>query len=179
LYVIKAYHPKPTSTKALSRGFTVVELLIVIAVTAILLALATPNLRGVIERNQLVGQANELAAAMALARSEAVSRGIQAGVCASSDDGASCSGSWTGNDIVVFIDEDNSGDLDGGERVLKVFPTNGDLTLTGTADEFLFRPNGFGVITNADLGVTVCHAGNPNCRIVTVRPSGIVSVTKS
>jgi type IV fimbrial biogenesis protein FimT len=166
------------SARRAAAGFTVIELMIVMAVTAILLALATPNLRGVLERNQLLGQANELAGAMALARSEAVSRGVQAGVCASDDDGATCGAAWTGNDVVVFIDENNDGSFTAGERVLKVLTTSPDLTVTGGANEFIFRSNGFGVITDADLNLTVCHEGTTNCRQVQVRPSGIVSVVR-
>ncbi len=163
-------------TRRAEEGFTVIELMIVLAVTAILLALATPNLRGVIERNQLLGQANELAGAMALARSEAVSRGQQTGVCASDDQGASCGAAWSGNDVVVFIDDDASGAFSAGDRVLKVLSTSDDLTVTGAANEFLFRPNGFGVLTADDLDLTVCHDGNTDCRQVQIRPSGIVSV---
>ncbi|MEE4216333.1 MAG: hypothetical protein V2I48_01890, partial [Xanthomonadales bacterium] len=58
-------------------------------------------------------------------------------------------------------------------------PTNQDLTIAGAANPFIFRPNGFGFINNADFGLTVCHEGGTDCRVVNVRPSGIVTVTKS
>lgn len=173
---LKRSAPQPARRE--QAGFTVIELMIVLAVTALLLALATPNLRGVIERNELLGQANEMAGALALARSEAVSRGQQAGVCASDDGGATCGASWTGNEVVVFIDENADGAFNAGERVLRVMRTNPDLTVTGSADTYLFRPSGFGVLTNADLNVTVCHTGRTDCRQVQVRPSGLVSVVK-
>lgn len=165
---------------ARTRGFTVIELMIVLVVTAILLALATPNLRGVLARNQLLGQANELAGALALARSEAVSRGVQAGVCAS-DDGTTCSGSdadWS-EFIVVFVDEDNDDTFDSTEPLLKSLASTQDVNWTATTATFLFSPAGFSTqaaLTNVD----VCHedlSENNRCRRITVQPSGIVSVT--
>lgn len=96
------------------QGVTLVELLIVLVVTAVLLGLATPNLSGVLQRNQLLGQANELASALALARSEAVSRGQQAGICGSTDGAACANGTdWSNSSVLVFVDGNGNGSFDG------------------------------------------------------------------
>ncbi len=171
------------ATPVRHRGFTVIELMIVLVVTAILLALATPNLRGVLERNQLLGQANEMAAALTLARSEAVARGLQAGVCASAN-GTSCSTSaanW-GDFVVVYVDEDIDGTFDADEPLLKSFQSTPDVSWTfdTDVDNFLFNAAGFSTLA-AQRSVTLCHdeaAEGDRCRTVTVQPSGIVSVTK-
>ncbi len=55
-----------------SSGFTLVELLVVIAVAAILATLAVPSLRTTMHNNQLDTVSNMLVAALATARSEAV-----------------------------------------------------------------------------------------------------------
>ena len=67
-------------------GFTLVELMIVVALVAILLALAAPSFRDTIARNRLEGVAGELSTDFQYARSEAVARNAQVGLIA----GANC-----------------------------------------------------------------------------------------
>ena len=55
-------------------GFTLVELLIVIAVLAIGLTIAVPSFQEIIKRNQIAAQNNELIALVHLARNEAIRR---------------------------------------------------------------------------------------------------------
>jgi type IV fimbrial biogenesis protein FimT len=61
-------------------GFTLVELMIVVALVAILLALAAPSFRETLARNRLEGVAGELATDFQYARSEAVARNAQVGL---------------------------------------------------------------------------------------------------
>jgi len=56
------------------RGFTLVELLITVVVIAILVALATPSFRGLMDRNAVTATANDLLSSILLARSEAIKR---------------------------------------------------------------------------------------------------------
>ena len=61
-------------------GFTLVELMIVVALVAILLSLAAPSFRETIARNRLEGVAAELSTDFQYARSEAVARNAQVGL---------------------------------------------------------------------------------------------------
>jgi type IV fimbrial biogenesis protein FimT len=54
------------------RGLTLVELLVVIAIAAVLAVIAVPSLRSTLQTNQLDTVSNQLVAALATARSEAV-----------------------------------------------------------------------------------------------------------
>lgn len=63
-----------------ARGFTLVELLVVIALVAIILALAAPSFTGTLARKRLEGVASELATDLQYARSEAVQRNRAVGV---------------------------------------------------------------------------------------------------
>lgn len=78
------------------RGFTLVELMVTVAVLAIIMALAVPSFTGLIRSNRLTGAANELIAAVQLTRSEAVRLNGGVSLCRS-DDGATCAsgGNWT------------------------------------------------------------------------------------
>lgn len=55
-----------------ARGFTLIELMVVVAVLGVLAAIAMPNMRDFIDRQRLVTQAREIANVMQLARSEAI-----------------------------------------------------------------------------------------------------------
>lgn len=76
-------------------GFTLVELMVTVAVLAILIGLAVPSFVDVTLGSKLREQANDMVAAVALARSEAVKRNQRVTLCASSN-GSSClsSGGW-------------------------------------------------------------------------------------
>lgn len=81
---------------AKTAGFTVVELMITVAVVAILTAIAWPSFRDFMHRNAVTGQANQVLASLQYARNEAVSRSYPTAVCASastSNSPPSCDGS--------------------------------------------------------------------------------------
>jgi type IV fimbrial biogenesis protein FimT len=67
------------------RGFTLVEVLVVMTITAILLAFAIPSFQTMIRNNRISSSSNSLLAAMDLARSEAVRRSTVVTVCRSTD----------------------------------------------------------------------------------------------
>ncbi len=63
-----------------SRGFTMIELLVVITISAILVATAIPSFQWFIARNRASNASNDLLAALQLARAEAIRRGAPVSV---------------------------------------------------------------------------------------------------
>ena len=59
-----------------SRGFTIIELLVVTAVVAILAMVAVPNMRDLIVRTRVKTAASDLHSSLTLARSEAIKRNV-------------------------------------------------------------------------------------------------------
>ena len=97
-------------------GFTLVELLITIVVVSILLAMGAPAFKDFIKNNRVTAQTNDLVSAIQLARSEALKRGTNAVVCASSDQ-STCTGKDTwAEGWIVFSDYDPT---DGDDPVFK------------------------------------------------------------
>ncbi|HYQ21986.1 GspH/FimT family pseudopilin [Stenotrophomonas sp.] len=97
----------PVSTMAAAAGFTLLELMITVAVLAILVTVAVPSFTAMIARNQITAAGNDLIAALQFARHEAVRRNAAVQVCASGD-GQDCSDAgwqtWvvrTGNGTVL------------------------------------------------------------------------------
>ncbi len=81
------------------RGFTLIELLVTLSVAGILVTIAVPNYRLFVINNRMASQANDMITAIILARSEAVKRGANVTICASSD-AATCVGGWQNGWIV-------------------------------------------------------------------------------
>lgn len=108
------------------RGFTLLELMMTIAIAGLLAMLAMPSFDSMLRAKRTRTVANELLAALNLARSEAMRRGQPVSVCRSSD-GSSCATTGTGWDQgwIVFVNEDGNGEgisaaRDGGELLLQV-----------------------------------------------------------
>lgn len=70
-----------TPTQRRLAAFTLVELLVAIAVGALLLALAVPSFSSMLQQNRLSAQSNALLNAMQYARSTALSQNVSVVVC--------------------------------------------------------------------------------------------------
>lgn len=96
-------------------AFTIIELLITIAVMVIIVSFVVPNFARVVAQGKLSGASNEVLSLMHFARLEAMRTRSNVVACAS-DNGQSCSGDDWG-EVIVFIDEDNNGQLSSGESI--------------------------------------------------------------
>jgi type IV fimbrial biogenesis protein FimT len=96
-----------------ARGFTLVELAITVVVLSVLMAMAAPLFTGMSNGNRLTSNANELVAAMQIARSEAVRRNAPTFFCQSTN-GTTCSNvsPWQGWLVYADADRDNVADAD-------------------------------------------------------------------
>lgn len=111
------------------RGVTLVELMVTVAVLAIVTAIAYPSFTDVLRSNRVSTATNELVASLALARSEAIRSARPTGVCASKE-GSACDGSWS-DGLLVWEDRDGDGELDPGEQVVRFAALKGRFTVTG------------------------------------------------
>ena len=131
-----------------SKGLTLLELLVVLAVAAITLTVAIPGFTGIIQANTLTAGANEFLAVLQLARTESIKRGQR--VVLRRAGGSDWSAGWT-----VFVDRDNDAVHDPGEPLLR---SRGALrhgfSLTGNhhvADYVSYLPAGQARLTSGAL----------------------------
>lgn len=92
----------PCMLASQGRGFTLIEMLVVISIIAILAGMAAPSYNDVIFSNKLTSFGNNFMASAQLARSEAIKRNATVTLCRSSD-GATCaaSGGWQQGWIIM------------------------------------------------------------------------------
>lgn len=106
------------------RGFTLVELLVVLAVGSILLAIAVPGYGFLVNANRLAAVTNDLVGAIQLARSEAIKRGMRVTVCKTSNAGAilpACDAAADWHEgWLVFVDGGTRGVVDAADPLLWV-----------------------------------------------------------
>lgn len=128
------------------RGFTLVELMIVLVVMAVLLGIAVPSMTQFTFSGKLRAYSNEVVASVLLARSEAIKRNQTVTLCVSSN-GTSCTGgSWESGWIVRSS---------GGEVIHRQQPIGGGFKVLSSLSSVVFQPSGVGA-TQATL--KVCRA---------------------
>ena len=116
----------------LSRGFTLIELMVTLAVVSILLTIAVPSYRELIQSNRMSTQANLLLSDLNAARSEAVKRRIPVTLCKSSTQSACATSGGYEQGWIIFTDHNRDGGVDAGEMILRTQGTSGsDLTIRG------------------------------------------------
>ncbi|WP_238482513.1 GspH/FimT family protein [Noviherbaspirillum aridicola] len=93
-----------------SGGFTLVELMVVVAVVAILAGVAYPSMRDVVDARRVRVAAAEFMTAIQLARSEAIHRGERVDLAAIDND-------WR-NGWTVFVDRNRNRIADAGDDIL-------------------------------------------------------------
>jgi len=158
-------------------GFSLVEMLTTLSVLVILLAIASPGLASLTSSNALSSAQGELAAAMMLARGEALKRGAQVGLIATTPvRGSEFNGGWT-----VFVDTNANGILDAGETIVRIQPAfRGDMRLTTAGGETLLAFNGRGFLTpSAMVSVTVCSSLAPKSYRIRLEPVGLSDVAET
>jgi type IV fimbrial biogenesis protein FimT len=126
----------PAFQETPAMGFSLVELLIVLAIASILLTMAVPSFRTLIQNLQVTTAVNDLFAAINLARSEAIKRGTRVNLTTVDPEG-----NWE-NGWVVFIDNNENLKPDAGDEIIfEHGPARGGITikpnLNGSALKYL------------------------------------------
>ncbi len=163
------------------QGFTLIELIVTMAVFAILVAIAAPSFNAFTDSSRRASEVNNISGTLAYARSEAIKRNSNVSVCARISTVGAETCSAVANDWkygwMVFDDTDSDGVLDAGENLLRLFgpiskgsvitETTGNATLALT-----FRGSGFITVANSEF--KYCGPSNKasNARAIIISKTG-------
>lgn len=134
------------------RGFTLAEVMMTIAIAAIVLGIGVPSFQTMIQNSRKTTAINDMRAALALARSSAITHRERITVCKSSDN-SNCTenGDWS-QGWIVFHDPNSPGTRDDDEEIIRVHEALKSGSFTGSrlvADRISFTPQG---MANGTLG---------------------------
>ena len=181
------------------KGFTMIELVVTMAVLAILVALAAPSFESVFNNNRLTGNANQLLTGLQSARMEAVRRNARVVVCRNDDPDAAlacntAAGAWQG--WMSFVDDGAGGGtardgvLNGTETVL----SSGNFTapsqlqaspaISGGNQRIIFSPDGLAydnaiALLRARFAFCIATTQPPeNTRFITILAGSQMTITR-
>jgi type IV fimbrial biogenesis protein FimT len=160
------------------KGFTLTELMVVSAIVAILLVIATPSYKYISTSYRMSAEVNSLLGDLQFARGEALKEGNGVTACVSTN-GTACTGGSSWNlGWIVFSDPNSNAVVDPGERVLKVqsaftgaipdvFSAGGAVTsVTFNREGFATTVNGF-VATTLTLTESTINPAYTRCLQIT------------
>ncbi len=148
-----------------SLGFTLVELMVTVAIVGVLISIAVPSFREIMAQNEVNSATNTLASDINFARSEALKRGVTVMLCPSTDPYTSCSdtGEWQGG-WIIFLDR-NSNQIrsnvavDGEDliRVQQNLPANLQINTTNLVEVKTISFDRTGATANIGLDITATN----------------------
>lgn len=153
----------PTKKRKPQAGFTLIEAMVVVSISAILLAVGVPNFTAFINDSRVSGNVNEFIGAMTLARTEAVARGRLVTICRSKnalDATPSCeSGNEWNSGWLIFVEGSSAaagageyGNTDG-PIILRQGPLATNTKAVGNIGAITFNPMGEPVGAQAAAGI--------------------------
>lgn len=149
-----------------TRGFTLIELITVLAVLAIVAGLAAPPLSAAVKSHRAAAAASELQNSLALARLSSIARSQVVTTCPSRD-GLQCTGDtdWSVG-WIVFADRDRKMQPKADNLLIRHEPIPAGIAFQSSAGRTYvrFQPSGFASGTN--LTVAACASGLPGVRLV-------------
>ncbi len=172
------YYKHSVSDIAKISGFSIIELLVSLAIFSILVGLATPSFITMIQDNRLTLQVNEFMSSLHLARSEAIKRGVRITLC-KSNNGADCthSGYWSQGWITFIESDTENATREAGEPILRIHESlaGGNILQDSNndIDDYIsYVANGFSRTTGGavQIGIlTLCDTRKDNDKARAIR----------
>ena len=129
------------------------ELMIALAIGAILITVVAPNVNHIVQQNQIVAQTNQSSSLLQFARANAVNEQFATTLCPTADF-QTCTNNWQ-QALMVFSDENNDNVRNDNEPLLASTERASATTLiSGPAQPFRFNPDGS---SNIAASLVMCH----------------------
>ena len=168
-----------TKQSETQKGFTLVELLVTLAIAGILLVVAFPSLNKMTIGQRLKVQTNDTLAAILYAKSEAIQRRSEVSVCAIKtnvhNQCGSSSSEWA-NGWLVFNDRNGDGIVGTDDEILKSRWDYKKMTSGGVISVFVFDAEGI-ADNSGDIEFCFSEAEGNKMRRISMTPAGQPAIT--
>ena len=131
-----------------NQGFTLIELIVTVAIIGILADMGMPSLQTTVQDNRMAALYNEFLGSASYTRSAAITFGSAVTLCRRNSAGDACDTQSTdfSNGWLVFHDKDGDGTIDAGERILKdnsIGASDITMEFTGNTNRITYNAEGF------------------------------------
>lgn len=172
-------HKRPSislpANRHTQKGLTLIEMLITLAIAAIILTVVAPSVQTIIAKNRTTSEINELSGIIQFARFTAIDQTSTTLVCPAGNY-STCTTNWN-EPKIVFIDSNGNGSRDTAEPLLLsstgIASSN---TMTGPTAPIQFFDSG---ATNANVSIKVCPNSNDAklARSININTQGRVRIS--
>ena len=149
------------------KGFTLIELMVTLAVLARVLGIAVPSFNGMLQDSRASSVGSEHHGALQLARSEAIKRRKAVVVCRRNADGSNCENGtdWASGWLIMTDD-----------GVLRLWDTTQELAVVGPNAGVTFESSGMASASSFSVKSTSCSGQQK--RVISVSVSGAAALKK-
>ena len=145
-----------------NKGFTLLELMVTVAIAGILVGIAIPSFTSIISSTRLTTSANQLVTALNLARSEAIKRGMSVTVRKVDTNSCTKTGAVWKDGWDIFTDINNDDNCDTGDVLIRTYaPLQSSYTLQGNNFSNFIRYTSSGQ-SNTNGSFVICDNSDGN-----------------
>jgi len=171
----------------LKRGFTLIELLITILILVIVMTIAIPSFRAIIQNNVTISASNDMIISLNYARSEAVKRSANVSICPAADQTfSSCGNDWN-QGWIIFLNPSVISSYASGNSAQLLLRTQSfsgnspNITTSPSTSLANYNSAGFAGTNTSNLTFNISATGcaGPYARSLNISMTGRVTVTKS
>lgn len=168
-------------------GFTAIELMVTLAITAILMSLAAPSFKHLFERWRVTSAVEQLKSTVYYARSEAIKRGGRVAIQKLPNNTNGCTTAISNTDWdcgwLVCEDTNENGKCTGTEPVLQRVDAPAGVQVTRTGGAESIKLNRWGLVDGAWLGFSIVpideSTANPAAKGLCMSSGGRIRIISS
>lgn len=182
------HYPIFRTVLILSSGFTLIEMMVVLAILAITLTMGVPAFKGLLASAHLTQMTRDFYGDIALAKNEAVHRNARVCICKSIDERSCTSGGGWERGWIIFHDQDASGTREVNEELIRSYSNfqprvtvigNGSVSQYVSFTAFGQAKMRSGALQAGTITICPLPGGGPEARQLIINFAGRIRIAKA